>query len=225
MFSTKHNTIKTVEMETQRLASCSKESLIGFGYGGITESCYCFEGKSGSDCVYWFSWEENIKRVEAANFEQWIETKPSQLFLAEIYAGYSKIKNIDRLMAVMDKRAAFKVELKAYDKQLQRPPDGASDFLPRYNRLVFRLEKTRSVGIKIITIKVRRAGSKIGQDNVEYVSIPVDDIPRGKVIERECYAFDPFNLPFERIEIEYNPIIDLGSKMRVRFKELSGLLK
>jgi len=40
----------------------------------------------------------------------------------------------------------------------------------------------------------------------------------------ECYAFDPFNVPFTSIEVKFNPVIDLGSKMRARFKELSDLL-
>lgn len=37
-------------------------------------------------------------------------------------------------------------------------------------------------------------------------------------------TFDPFNVPFTEIAVTFKPVIDLGSKMRVKFKELSGLL-
>jgi hypothetical protein len=52
----------------------------------------------------------------------------------------------------------------------------------------------------------------------------VDDIPVNVLTVRECYAFDPFNAHFTDIEVKFNPVIDLGSKMRVRFKELSSFL-
>ncbi len=112
----------------------------------------------------------------------------------------------------------------SWDKQLQRPPDKPNDMLPRYNRLMLEVIKMRPVTIPVLTVVVARLGSTLGAANVEYVTFHVHDIPVNVPTIRECYVFDPFNAPFTDIEVKFNPVIDLGSKMRVRFKELSALL-
>jgi hypothetical protein len=215
---------RSVESELARLRTVSTEPIFPFGYGGTTESCYCLEATSGRDEVYWFSWEERVKHSFSAGFQEWIEAKPKELFREQIYAGYKKLTNVDALVALMDERAAFNVRLLSFDKQLQRPPDKPNDMLPRYNKLKLEVVKTRPVTIPVLTIIVARPGSKLGAANVEYVTFPVRDIPVNAPTIRECYVFDPFNVPFTSIKVEFNPVIDLGSKMRVRFKELSDLL-
>jgi hypothetical protein len=215
---------RSVESELSRLRKVSADTIFPFGYDGTTESCYCLEGSSGKDDVYWFSWEEKIKRSFSVHIQDWIEAKPSELFKEQIYAGYKNLTNMDELVSVMDERAAFRVRLVSFDKQLQRPPDKPSDMLPRYNRLTLEVTKNRSVTIQVLTVVVARLGSKLDAANVEYVTFPVHDIPVNVPTIRECYVFDPFNVPFSDIDVKFNPVIDLGSKMRVRFKELSKLL-
>lgn len=215
---------RSVESELARLREATSEGVFPFGYDGTTESCYCFEAHSGSDAVYWFSWEEKVRRLLAPQFGEWIEARPAELFKDQIYAGYKKLTNVDELVAVMEERAAFRVRLASFDRQLQRPPDKPNDLLPRYNKVVLEITKTRPVSIPVLTVMVARLGSKYGAANVEYATIPVHDMPVNTPVIRECYVFDPFNVPFKDIEVKFNPVIDLGSKMRVKFKELSGLL-
>jgi hypothetical protein len=215
---------RSVESELSRLRKVSADAIFPFGYDGTTESCYCLEATSGKHEVYWFSWEEKLKRSFSAGFLEWIEAKPKELFKEQIYAGYKKLTNMDELVSVMDERAAFSVRLMSFDKQLQRPPDKPNDMLPRYNRLKLQVTKTRPVKIQVLTIVVARLGSKLSAANVEYMTFPVHNIPVNVPTIRECYVFDPFNVPFTDIEVKFNPVIDLGSKMRVRFKELSNLL-
>jgi hypothetical protein len=202
----------------------SSDEIFPFGYDGTTESCFCLESTSGKNEVYWFSWEEKIKRSFSTHLPDWIEAKPSELFEEKVYAAYKKLTNVDELVAVMDERAAFTVRLVGFDKQLQIPPDKPNDMLPRYNKLVLEVTKGRPVTIPVLTVVVERLGSQIGAANVEYVTFPVHDVPVNMPTIRECYVFDPFNVPFTDIKVKFNPVIDLGSKMRVRFKELSALL-
>jgi hypothetical protein len=202
----------------------SSEAIFPFGYNGTTESCYCLDATSARDEVYWFSWEERVKRSFSVGFQDWIEAKPKQLFNKQVYAGYKQLTNVDALVSLMDQRAAFTVRLVDFDKRMQRPPDKPDDTLPRYNKLKLEVIKKRPVTIPVLTAIVVRVGSKVGAANVEYVTFPVNDIPVGVPTIRECYVFDPFNVPFTNIEIKFNPVVDLGSKIRVRFKELSPLL-
>lgn len=221
LFSTQ---TRSVDSELTRLRAVTSEAIFPFGYDGTTESCYCLEGQSGSEEVYWFSWEEKVKRSLAANFHDWIESQPRELFQKEVYAAYKQLTNVDQIVAVMEERSAFRVRLVAFEKQLQRPPDKPNDFLPRYHKVVLEVTKTRSVTIPLLTVGIARLGSKIGADNVEYVSFPVQDLPVNGPTSVECFAFDPFNVPFTEIGVVFNPVIDLGSKRRVRFKEISSLL-
>lgn len=215
---------RSVESELARLRKVSAEAIFPFGYDGTTESCFCLEASSGRDEVYWFSWEEKVKRSFSVGFQEWIEAKPKELFSEQIYAGYRKLTNVDALVSVMDERAAFTVRLVSFDKQLQRPPDKPNDMLPRYNKVKLEVVKTRPVTIPVLTVIAARLGSKLGAANVEYLTFPVSDIPVDVPTIRECYVFDPFNVPFASIEVKFNPVIDLGSKMRVRFKEIADLL-
>ncbi len=213
-----------MESELCSLRQATVEPIFPFGYDGTTESCYCLESQSGRDTVYWFSWEEIVKRSLGTSFREWIDAKPAELFKDLIYAGYKKLTNMSELIAVMEERSAFRIRLKDFDKRLQRPPDKPKDMFPRYNRLVVEVTKTRPVTIPVLTVIVERLGSKVGDTNLEYASVPVQDIPVNTPTIRECYVFDPFNVPFSEITVQFNPVIDLGSPMRTKFKELSSLL-
>jgi hypothetical protein len=59
---------RSVESELARLRKISAEPIFPFGYDGTTESCYCFEVSAGRDEVYWYSWEEKVKRSFSATF-------------------------------------------------------------------------------------------------------------------------------------------------------------
>jgi hypothetical protein len=146
------------------------------------------------------------------------------LFREQIYAGYKKLTNVDALISLMDERAAFTVRLVSFDKQLQKSPDKPNDMLPRYNKVKLEVVKTHPVTIPVLTVIAEGLGSKLGAANVEYVTFPVSDIPVDMPTIRECYVFDPFNVPFTSTKVKFNPVIDLGSKMRVRFKEIADLL-
>jgi len=215
---------RSVESELLRLGETTTEPLLPFGYDGTTESCYCVEARSGRDTVYWFSWEEKIKRSFGMNFREWIDAKPAELFNEQIYCGYKELTNVGALIGVMEERSAFRVRLVGFDKELKRPPDKPNDLLPRYNEVALEVTKTRPVTIPVLTVIVERLGSQVGKANLEYATFPVQDIPVNKPTIRECFVFDPFNLPFSGIVVKFNPAIDLRSKMRVRFKEISGLL-
>jgi hypothetical protein len=215
---------KSVESELLRLRTATKDVLIPFGYDGTTELCYCFDGQSGSDSVSWFSWEEKVVRSLSPSFAIWVESRPAELFAECIYAGYRRVHDIDGLYGVMEDRSAFRVRLLEFERELQRPPDRPEDRLRRYNRLVLEVTKTRNVQIPVLTVQVARVGSQLGSDNVEYATFRVDDLPINAPTLRECYVFDPFNVPFTDIEVNFTPVIDVTSPMRVRFKELSKIL-
>jgi len=215
---------RSVESELYSLRQATVEPIFPFGYNGTTESCYCFEAMSGEDTVHWFSWEEEVNRSLYAKFPAWIDSKPAELFKEQIYAGYKKLTNVAGLVALMEERAAFKVRLVNFDKQLQRPPDKPNDMFPRYNRLVLEVVKMRSTTIPVLTVIIERLDSRLGKVNVEYATIPVADMLVGIPTIRECYVFDPFNLPFREIAVNFDPVIDLGSPMRAKFKEISSLL-
>jgi hypothetical protein len=225
VFPLRSNNSQSVESELSKLREATTQPIFPFGYDGTTELCYCLEAQSGSDAVYWFSWEEKITRALSLNFYQWIETRPGELFKEQTYAGYKKLTKIDELIAVMEERSAFRVRLIDFNKQLQRPPVEPGDVLPRYNKVRLEVTKVRPVTIPVLTVMIERVGSQLGAMNVEYVTFPVGDIPVNVPMIQECYVFDPFNVPFDHIALKFNPIIDLGSKMRVRFKEISDLLR
>jgi hypothetical protein len=215
---------RSVQTELVRLKEATGDSIFPFGYDGTTESCYCLQSHTGSEAVCWFSWEEKIKRSLSPTFQEWIEGKPSELFSADIYAGYKNLTNVDELVAVMEERSAFRVRLLNFDKQLQRPPDKPNDMLRRYNKVVLEITKTRPVTIEVLTVMITRLGSRVGGANIEFTTFPVQGIPVNVATVRECFVFDPFNVPFDTIVVNFNPVIDLGSKTRVRYRELSKLL-
>jgi hypothetical protein len=218
---------RSLETELEALkevAELTERSLpfLPFGYDGTTEGSYCLEANSKNDSVYWQFWHDGHSRVLAPTFYDWLEAQPRKLFRKRSYAAYKKLTNIPELEAVMRERAAFSVRLLRYDPRLQKQEP--SNFLARYHKITLEVIKTRPVSIDQLTFIVRRQGSKSGSTNVEYVSVPVGDLAVGVPTIVECLVFDPFNLPFENLEIQFDPIINLSSRMRTRFKEIVKLL-
>jgi hypothetical protein len=72
--------------------------------------------------------------------------------------------------------------------------------------------------------KVRRKGSSVGADNVEQVTVSLPYFAAGQEVTVDAFAFDPFNVPFEGIVVDYTADIDLSSPMRSRYAELKPYL-
>jgi len=213
-----------IDSWTERLPRKSPAEFFAIGYDGTTEGCYCLKNSGTDESVYWHSWETGETRPCSPKFINWIEQSPSKLFNHSVYAGYKKIKNLERVRKIIEDRRAFAVRLLSYEKELVRPPGKEQDFLPRYNRVICSVHKHSESSLKQLTFEVRRIGSPVGTDNVQYVTVSLPDFAAGQEISVEAFAFDPFNVPFEEISVDYTPEIDLGSPMRVRYAELRQYL-
>ena len=213
-----------IDAATKKLPAADRFNLFAIGYDGTTEGCYCLSRSGEDDRVYWHNWATQETTEHHPGFTQWIDQCPVQLFSAKVYAGYKKIKDIAAVREVIRERKSFDVSLVDYDKRLVRPPGRDKDFLPRYNRLALVVRKYREAHLKQLTLRVRRSGSSVGKDNVEYVTIDLPDFPAGEEVRLEVFVFDPFNLPFHDISVEYSPEIELSSPMRVRFAEIKEYL-
>ncbi|MDB6019611.1 MAG: hypothetical protein JWR19_4100 [Pedosphaera sp.] len=216
--------VKSVESETKQLARLSSSNMFVFGYDGTTEGCYCLHSSEKAENVSWFSWEDSTERSLSPSFNKWIEAKPKELFRTHSYAAYKNIANLEGVKLVMDERAKFNVRLLSFENQLVKSPDRPKDLLPRFNKVILEITKIKQSQLAVLTVRMMRLDSKVGKDNIEYLTVPVSDIPVGSTVRREYYLFDPFNQPFTNIKLEFNPLIDLSSKMRVRFQEIKDLL-
>jgi hypothetical protein len=213
-----------VDIVTGRLPVETRSKFFAIGYDGTTEGCYCLNRMGGDETVYWHNFAIGSTEAYRSNFAQWIEDCPRELFDKALYAGYKKIRDIAGIQRVIRERENFEVRLLDYDKQLVRPPGKEKDLLPRYNRIVCGIRKLGNSWLKQLTLTVRRRGSTVGADNVEYVGLQVPDFAAGVEVKVEAYVFDPFNVPFSELAVEYIPEIDLKSPMRVRFAELKEYL-
>jgi len=218
-----HDQLPSTETVSSRMASLGEKDFFAIGYDGTTEGCYCLP-KDGQSKLYWYSWESHLAKPLASDFAEWVERQPAELFQPKVYSAYKPVANLDGVCDIINARDAFKIRLLNYAKDLVRPPGKQGDQLPRYNRIELGITKKRRVDLKFLTVKIKRNGSAVNNDNVEYVSLDVGDLPVSTETVITCYAFDPFNLPFAAIEVEFNPVIDMGSKMRSRYKEISEFL-
>ena len=134
------------------------------------------------------------------------------------------IKNVDAVKNVIEERKKFKIMLVSFDKELVRTPTNQKAFLPRYNRLLIEVSKTEPSNLKELTLSFRRIGSKVGDDNIEYITIDVSGLKEGEKQNAQAYLFDAFNVPFEDIVSLYQPEIDLLSPMRAKFREIMNFL-
>lgn len=198
--------------------------FLAISYNGITEGCFCLKKDHGNNSVYWVSWINGIPFQVSDSFRSWIEKSPKELFNREIYKGFKSIKDVDAINYVIIQRKKINVILLSYTKELVSHPNEAKKYLKRYNKVFFEVVKAEKADIKSVTIKVLRSGSVVGNDNVEYVTIDVENIVPLKPTKIEVYLFDPFNIPFESIICLYAPEIDLDSTMRVAYKEIIAFL-
>lgn len=209
---------------TGRLPNEIRASLFAIGYDGTTEGCYCLKSSGADDAVYWHNWETGDAQPYAPTFFNWIERSPSELFSRSVYSGYKKIKNIEKVRETIEQRKAFDVRLSSFEKKLVRPPGKEKDFLPRYNRVTCKIRKCSESALEQLTFEIRRTGSSVGADNVQHLTIPLPDFAVGQEVTVDAFAFDPFNVPFKTIVVDYTPEIDLGSPRRSHYAELKQYL-
>ena len=210
---------------TNQLEDVGSKTSLGIGYDGTTEGCYCVSKRNqGDKAVYWYSWNDGVTTTVNESFVRFVESAPTELYSEKIYAGFRTPGDTKKIREVIAQRQAFEVRVVSFDMQLTCKPDKPDAFLPRYNRVVLSVTKEAPSNLAKLTIKVLRRGSKIGTDNVEYVTIDVSRLPVGVATAVEAYVFDPFNLPFDKIESAYDPEIDLSDPRRVRFKEIEDYL-
>jgi hypothetical protein len=213
-----------VDAVTSELAEEDRSKFFAIGYDGTTEGCYCLNRESVDDRVYWHNWETGTTEAYRANFVQWIEDCPDELFNRTAYAGFKKIRDMAGIQRVLRERENFEVRLLSYDKQLLRPPGKQKDFLRGYNRIVCGIRKHGDSWLTCLTLKVCRLGSPVGANNVEYVTFPLPEFAAREEVRVEAFVFDPFNVPFREMVIDYSPEVDLKSPMRVSFAELKEYL-
>jgi len=214
----------SVQQVTKKLPETVRSRFFAIGYDGTTEGCYCLIRTGDDNCVYWHNWGMQTTALHHPDFIEWIENSPNELFNKAVYAGYKTIKDISGALGIVKERCKFEVRLLEYDKQLVRPPGKEKDFLPRYNRIVSGVRKYAASPLEQLTLKVRRLGTTVGEDNIQYVTLDVSGVPVDMETRLEAYVFDPFNLPFESINIDYSPEIDLSSPMRARYAEIKVYL-
>jgi hypothetical protein len=223
MFPLDHDDKLSVASETGRMIEQNCGSHFAFGYNGTTEGCYCLS-RSGAPEVSFLTWGTKTLQTSDQSFVSWVEMQPEEWFKEETYKGYKPIKDLAAVHRIEEQRRAFRIRLLKFAKDLVRPPGNEKDFLPRYNRVLLSVLKTREVPLQNLTVTIRRTGSRVGKDNRQSLTIAVGRTKVGVESQIEGFAFDPFNLPFEGIEVEFSPEINLGTPMRTRFVEIRDFL-
>lgn len=208
---------------TQRLIDVEVFDKLAIGYNGTTEGCFAIL-KSGGPAIYWVKWLGGQTVEEASSFVEWIESRPKALYHEKIYSAYKKIKDIPSFMQILGDRASVAIRLVSYEKRLSKKRGEESALLARYNKITVGILISAKITIQTYTIKCYRTKSAVGDDNVAYVSVPIDDLPVGQVIEKDCYVFDPFNLPFEDLIVDSEPMIDISKPSKAMYVELAGVL-
>jgi hypothetical protein len=209
-----------IDTWTGELPSDVRERLFIFGYGGTTEGDFCLSRTGADDAVYWHSCETGEVEREHDDFVRWIESQPRKLFRESSYAAYRPVRDPAGIAAVVRERSLFRVRLVEFDRKLARPPGHEKDLLSRYHRLRVAVRKAEASALERLTMRVRRLGSRVGADNVTHVALDVAAVPVGVETVVTAWAFDPFNVAFESLEIEFEPEIDLRSPSRTCFVEI-----
>jgi hypothetical protein len=209
---------------TEQLRVEANADFFAIGYDGTTDGCYCLRSLGGDEALYWHGWEAGETALYDSSFANWIEQTPSQLFSEKSYAAYRPIANPEKVQEVIEQRKAFDVSLVNYDKKLVRPPGKEKAFLPRYNRITCAVRKRQESALKQLTFVVRRTGSSVGADNRQHVTITLPEFEVGQQATVEAFVFDPFNVRFEDIVVEYTADIDLASPTRSQYAELKPYL-
>jgi hypothetical protein len=213
-----------IDRWTERLPVEIRSHFFVIGYDGTTEGCYCLKSSGTDNAVYWHNWEMGVAEPYGRSFVNWIEQSPSELFNSSVYSGYKKIKNLEKVHEIIEQRRAFDVRLLSFEKKLVRPPGKEKDFLPRYNRVTCAVRKRSETGLNQLTFKIHRKGSSVGADNVQHVTVSLPDFAAGQEVSVDVFAFDPFNVAFEGIVVDYTVDIDLRSPTRSHYAELKPYL-
>jgi len=198
--------------------------FVAIGYDGTTEGCYCLKKEPQDNAVYWMAWSEGSPFQINDSFYSWIEKAPSKFFNEKVFRGFKNIKDINSINYIINQRRKINLRLLSFDKELVAHPNETKKYLKRYNKICLEIIKTEKTEIKWLTIKMLRTGSTVGNDNIDFVTIDIENIIPLKPTRIECLLFDSFNLPFESIICQYAPEIDLGSSMRSAFKEITTFL-
>lgn len=209
---------------TTRLRELGFHDVVSIGYDGTTSGFYALSTDPGDERVYWVDIQVKSKKVVADNFHDWIESQPKKLFNTKVFAGFKKVSHPDKVLHVIGERRKFDVKLVSFDRNLVRPPGKENDMLPRYNHIVLSVTKKEQSDLKELTVLLKREGSAVEDDNKEYITLNVAGLPVGIDQKIESYLFDPFNVPFKTITCQFDYRINLGSKMRVRYKEITEYL-
>ncbi len=217
--------IGSIRSETNNLKEIGFGDFVAIGYDGTTEGYYCLKNDSSDSGVYWINLQNKVIDLLDHDFSNWIGVQPDDLYNEKIYAAFAEIKDSTSILEVVRQRELIEVELLAFERQLTRPPDKQDDLLPRYTKLTLLVKKNDHAPLlAYLTIAFLRTGSSIGNDNIEYLTIDIRSLAIGRSEVVEAYLFDPFNLPFEEIQCLYEPEIDLGTKMRIKYKEIRRFL-
>jgi hypothetical protein len=107
-------------------------------------------------------------------------------------------------------RASHKLKLLKFNTELEyfNPEDG----LPRYNRITIELTRTGIYDFPLLTLFIRRHGSRIGHDNCFSFALLVEPIQIGKTYEIDIFDFDAFNEEFKTITVEIASFKDYKSR-------------
>lgn len=196
------------------------KNLIPVAFDGSTEGVYCIENSEDSK-VFWFNWGEGKKYVKSKDFFSWIEEMPSKLFDKETYKAFKSIKDLNKINFIINERKKFDVQFISFEKRLSNSPSQSDMlFLKRYNKVIVKITKNEDTDLNYLTIKFLRKGSKMGPNNLQFLSLQIANLKKGESKTFEEFLFDPFNLPFDSIILLHTSEIDLKSPLRVRYKEI-----
>ncbi len=215
---------ESVHSARRHMASGQHMNLLPIGDCGVFSEILCVETNATSSALFLYDIHSDSSRALSRDFHGWVEAQPRKLFRRKSYKAFGPVKDPGAIERITEERRSFQVQLLAFDKDLVRPPGQEADFLPRHTRIVLRLEKCRDASLDTLTISVFRAGSEIGIMNREFISIDVSQMKTGESRQIETFAFDPFNLPFDDVQLTIDNSIDLTSPTRVRYKEIASFL-
>jgi hypothetical protein len=95
---------------------------------------------------------------------------------------------------------AFEIKLLGFSRVLEALE--ATDLLPRYNRVEFKIRCRVTYEPRPLFLTVRRHGSKIRDDNFYTVPFFAASLSAGDEAVYELLCFDSFNLRFETMSVE-----------------------
>lgn len=213
----------SVEEWTEEIESFRNMGFLCVAYDGNRSGFFCLF-KTGREEVYWFRWDETGAQKESETFVDWIESLPEQMHSESVYAEYTPVNSPSGIQRVCEQRKQIEVEIIGFKQKLERPPGRENDSMARYNRISFRVLKRIDVDIDVLTVKVLRTGSAVGQDNISYATLDISKVPVGRPTRVEGFAFNHFPLPFQNIVCLYQPEISLARTVRTNYAEIEPYL-